>query len=238
MKKCYFCIDSSQLKYRFIENLKLCKIESHFAISNDNIFKYPYSGIPNYIIDTKTIDDTVMMFIEEYAESDKIKIFLYHHNADLVLVEQINNKVTHLLNQETDNPGCVNIQKYINNHIFFDRSSNTPRSNIMAGFLGEVSEIPFNLTKYLMLSDSKKETMIRLFDNPDIANTYNVGIISEHEKANILQTYKYFLNINDSYIYEAIACGITVLDHKNMQPIDKNLYKGGADISKFIEFLL
>ena len=53
----------------------------------------------------------------------------------------------------------------------------------------------------------------------------NLGIVSELEKASILQSSKYYLPIdnNDEYIPEAISCGCTIVDSSNLQPMDMDI---------------
>jgi hypothetical protein len=237
MSKAYFCKTKSKLKSRFIENLKLCNIPYVETELNTDIYKYYFAGIKNFFIPIDMIDNNVVSLLLD--KSNDIRIFI---DKTLSIQDVDTSRIDHydsvkfLVNYATSNKNEINVLKYINSNIF--NNGKDQRLDIAAGFIGNIETIPFNLLKN---ADSQKlDFKLRLFDGYNIKNKYNVGIVSELDKADILKKYKYFINIDGDYLLEAIACGTQIIDFENLKPIDisKDINNETLNISSFISEML
>jgi hypothetical protein len=90
-------------------------------------------------------------------------------------------------------------------------------------FLDQDDEIPEPLLCNLY---PKSKDKILMFNNPKISHYQNIGFVTEQDKAQILNTSKYFIcNKNCIYAAEAYVCGCEILDMNNLQkhPIHETL---------------
>lgn len=219
MKSVYYCAPSKGLKSRFVENLKLCQTIFHEENSNINIYKYPLKQIQNYIISIDRLDQSAMSFIAEFKDTHNIFIDSTHDESYLNYYDAIDG-VKYLINTDAKPERCINVSKFINYHLFNQNNTASNRKNIVAVFLNNTTEIPYNLLKHI--NTENLPYRIRLFDNSSIKHPHNLGLLSEIDKAEILKTYSYFISLSNNYIYEALMCGITLLNIKNLQEIITN----------------
>lgn len=240
MKKLYICSTQSGLKSRFIENLKLCDVLYQEVNSNEEIYKYFLTGVKNYLVSTDMVDNNLIMFAKDKGK--EVKIFIDHtieRETDKLILELLTiDSVVHLIdNTEAISKNYLDVSGYVNPRIFFSDQSND-RQNIAAVFLSGVNSIPFNLLKNL--ETKNLDFKVRLFDNHMIKNKYNVGLLSEQEKANILKKYKYYININNLYLREALLCGAEVLNFENLNSIEipQSLTSSVKDIHLFLNEML
>lgn len=68
--------------------------------------------------------------------------------------------------------------------------------------------------KYLndLLYPKEKELEVVLFNNPNYKNVQNVGIFNENDLNYILNTFGYFLDLDDEFIMESSVVGCSILD--------------------------
>lgn len=217
MKSVYYCVSRNGLKSRFVENLKLCGIDFREERSNINVYKHSLQNINNYIFSIDQLDNNALQFIEE--NKNKYKIFIdstndeaYLNNADAV------DGVTYLSNMDMSIKNNINVSRFINYSLFNKNNISINKKNILAIFLNNTIEIPYNLLRNI--EKNNIDYRIRLFDNSNIKHIYNIGLISESDKAEILKTYKYFISLNNNYFYEAIICGIKILNMKNLTELN------------------
>lgn len=236
MKSIYHCGSIKGLKSRFIENIKLSSIQFYEEKSNMDIYKYAINNIHNYIFSIDRLDEQALMFIEEYKQKYKIFIDATSDEFNLNYSDALEG-VSYLVNSDLKVDQCINVSSFINYSLFNTNNISNNRTNILAVFLNNTTEIPYNLVK--QISKNNLGCRIRLFDNPNIKHPCNIGIVSEKDKADILKTYKYFLSLNNNYIYEAHMCGIQLLDIKNFKNLNSDInFDRVFNIQNFIDTYL
>jgi hypothetical protein len=98
--------------------------------------------------------------------------------------------------------------------------------------------IPESISNYLY---PKTNIPIKLFNNNSIAHYQNLGLLDESNKANILQSNKYYVSIannKNDYSLEASLCGSIVLDVdqiQNYETIEYTEPKDYYDLATFIK---
>lgn len=233
MKSIYYCGSIKGLKSRLVENIKLSNVKFYEENSNIDIYKYAINNISNYIISIDRLDKHSLMFIEENKQRYKIFIDATSDEFHLNHSDSIDG-VSYLVNSDINVDNCINVSKFVNYSLFNKNGAYSNRKDILAVFLNNTTEVPYNLIKHILKNNL--EYRIRFFDNTNIKHPCNVGLVSEKDKANILKTYKYFLSLNNNYTYEAYLCGIQLINIKNFKQIDVDLDLDElSDIQKFID---
>jgi hypothetical protein len=73
---------------------------------------------------------------------------------------------------------------------------------------------------------------IKLFNCPSIRHYQNLGVLTEQNKASLLQTHKYYLDLKQtigfSYINEATTCGAKVV---SLEQVKDNCYLSSSPIN-------
>lgn len=233
MKSVYYCVSARGLKSRFVENIKLSNIKFYEETSNIDIYKYAINNVQNYIISIDRLDNQSLMFIDENKQKYNIFIdatsdeFYLNHNDAL-------DGVSYLVNSDMKVKNCINVSKFINYNLFNNNEISNNRKNILAVFLNNTTEVPYNLVK--QVSKNNLDYRVRFFDNTSISHPCNVGLVSEKDKADILKTYRYFLSLNNNYVYEAYICGIQLIDIKNFKSLSSHPnFDQAVSIQNFID---
>jgi hypothetical protein len=107
------------------------------------------------------------------------------------------------------------------------------KKNRYAVFLDGIKEIPDNLNANLY---PNTKLNINMFNSSYVQNPQNIGLISEIEKAQILNTYEFFIDINNNYSHEAKACGAKVLDPDSLKEKTKS-NKNTKKVQTYEEFI-
>lgn len=165
------------------------------------------------------IDNEIKQFIAEFFQN--IKIFIYHdRKPNLDFINDYRSAAKHIVNKNETINNTIQLPNLINDQVFLNKDL-TKNDDIVC-FLEYREEIPSTLKDLLY---PKAKHRIKLFNSPYIKHVQNLGLISESEKANILQLSKYYLPADDSdeYVAEAVACGCSVLDNLNLQTKDMNI---------------
>jgi len=76
-----------------------------------------------------------------------------------------------------------------------------------------------------MLYPTQKEYQFVLFNNPEFKHPQNVGIYNEPDLNYVLNTFEYFVDIDQEFSLEAYVCGIKNLDINNNSIIDAIINK-------------
>jgi len=71
-----------------------------------------------------------------------------------------------------------------------------------------------------VLYPTQKEYNLVLFNNPEFKNPQNIGIYNEPDLNYILNTFEYFVDVDQEFSLEAAVCGIKNLDINNNTIID------------------
>lgn len=240
MKNIYICQSQKNIKSKFIENLKtLDWINIEYVNSNVDIYKSYINGTRNYIVSIDMIDNNVLSFLSD-KKNENIKFFIDHSLSSKKRVNSIpdTEQVIHLVRGKDDTyKNHIDINQFINYQLYDLHNTVKNKQNIAAGFLTGLENEPIGLIQNI--ENKNLEFRIRLFDNPNIYSAYNVGILSEKEKVQILKTYKYYIDINNEYLQEAIICGAKILDPNSLKEISvQKTETEHTDLNCFIDKLI
>jgi hypothetical protein len=221
---------------KFINNLALSKMDfcNKLVANTKNILYQLYYtyNFTHIIFISSLIEKEEKQFISEF--SNNISIFIYNDNHDQFLTTKYPNISGVLENSSVKikQDKIINIPNLVNNEIFFENKLN--KNNDIICFLDSIEKIPINLDNYLY---PKSNLPIKLFNNPDIINPQNLGLLSEIDKAEILQKSLYYLAINEDYIPEAWACGCIVLTIDELKDLKPQKYKHSKKFQSYSNFL-
>jgi len=165
------------------------------------------------------IDNEIQQFIAEFFQT--IKIFIYHdRKPNLDLINSYKSAAKHIVNNDKIISNTIQLPRLINDQLFLNKE--LAKNDDIVCFLEYRNEIPPTLNDLLY---PKAKHHIKLFNSPYIKHVQNLGLISESEKADILQLSKYYLPVDDSdeYIAEAVACGCSILNNLNLQIKDMDI---------------
>lgn len=190
-----------------------------FSGGSSNIYRtHANVSASAYIFDSSQINSEIIQFAIEHTDLG-FKIFIYHGknrlNKDCLRYLK---QAYHLVEDEiTDNikyANIINIPKFIiNDSIFY----NTKQSKIdrKIYFLDDDISIPDCLQSRLYPSTNDR---ILMFNNSNLKHNQNLGFLSEHDKAKLLNTSKYFIcNALSSYATEAYVCGCEIIDCESFE---------------------
>lgn len=223
---------------RFINNLFYTlknTQQAHQLIINKDIYKiyHRYQFDVAVFIASKFSQD-IAQFISEYYNQNTIKFIIYHDIFNQNIINDYGDIAINLVKNDTEHRKAIKIPSLLNNKVF--KNLNTIRDkNTYAVFLEYSSSIPENLENFLY---PKTKKHIRLFNSPHIQHHQNMGLLSEQDKAKILNTHEYFINTNGEYVQEALECGAKVIDIKDIEkPTKKNVYKKDTNIIFYEDFI-
>lgn len=174
----------------------------------------------------------IYQYIVEFNSSKKI--VLYH---DSINKDIIDNLGTYCINigQRSDTSSIIEIPSLINKHIFFNM--NKQRNKYIPCFIDKESDINNDLFSVLY---PNKKFNIRLFGPSSVKHQQNVGLLSEQDRAEVLNEAESCLLLDDSYLLEAVSCGTKILRPKDGQLIeDKILLPDNIETySQFLDRIL
>lgn len=188
---------------------------------NKNIYNIYYSLNFDYcIFNLSSIDNEIIQFISEYASTVKIFIYLDVPNyTDVNLIDAFKNSVYYLIPENTfhhyqnyDNVIKIN-NNLVNTKIFYMNNNITRDAGSICVFLDLFESIPEPLIDKLY---PKTKLKIMMYNNPNIKHAQNLGVLSEMDKAYVLNKSTYFIDYNNYYTYEAISCGCKILNINNI----------------------
>jgi len=186
-----------------LENSVLSNIDGilyalHFKNNFDNIV---------FVVSDK-ISTEVNSFIIEFQEVKNIILYYVETSEDY---SEIFKHVKHVTKHGSKLKGnhkqlpsnIVDTQTFVNNQ---DQN----RKEKYCVLLNNAKSLPDKISCLLYPSSSLP---INMFGSLYIAHPQNLGMLtSESEKCKILNTYKYFINTSNEYIYEAQLCGCSVVN--------------------------
>lgn len=229
------------LNNRFFNNLRLTKIPGVEIYSGDsnNIYKtHAIISANIYIFDNRQINNEIIQFAIEHTDLN-VKIFIYHekNNIDknsLRFLKQVNHLVENFPNDNFKYNNIIHIPELIiNSNIYYNTKSKKIDRKIY--FLDSDTKIPECLLEKLY---PKSKERILMFNNQSLPHEQNLGFLSEEDKAELLNSSKYFIcNNQDLYAVEAIICGCEVLKCENFSkhPIHDNLKIETISYEQFIK---
>jgi hypothetical protein len=195
-----------ELEDKFINNISLIK-HKDIVIVNDDIDNDLYSihyryNFDSYVFISSLMTNEIYQYILEFYHTKQI--ILYH---DILNENVISSLANHCINiSPLDIQGIIKIPNLINEHIFFNMGKQ--RQKHIPCFVDNAEMLDENLLNILY---PHTKFNIRLFGPPSIKHPQNIGILSEQEKAEILNESESCLLLNDKYIAEALNCGTKIL---------------------------
>jgi len=213
---------------KFINNILLTNITSDTKILSSDINNDIYRFHDKYNFDTyifnankAIVNKEILQFIKEYKDS--LKIILYHTDNSLLDILSKNSlNVKHIGYADIEHDSYIKIPQLLNRNLFLNKNFSN-RFNKIACFVND--KLPDDL---LGLLYPNTKLPIVLFGN--IVHPQSIGKVTEQEKSFILNTYEYYLSLDNNYINEASECGCkifttqSILESKAMIDIDtKNI---------------
>jgi hypothetical protein len=213
-----------QSSEKFMQNCSALSFDDILIIDisiGNNLYQTFFRHKPEYcIFSGSLVDKEVLQFCEDYSNSTNIYFFHIDHNSydKVKSLLPANSKVTHIGYDDTYDSAIPT--GLVNDQVFYNTSDNT-KDGIVC-FMDGLTTIPSELM-YLLYPNSS--IPIKLFNCPNIKHYQNLGMVTEKDRAKLLQTHKYYLDLNQtsgfSYTNEAIACGSRVI---SLSQIKDNSY--------------
>lgn len=221
---------------KFINNASYCTIEDtiiHKGVLRDNLYRLHYAYRPDVVIFIESLlNNEIYQYITEFFQN--IKIFIYHDKKPNIDIIQTYNMCSHLVDSQFDQinntiqvPYLVNTELYTNNH-------NSQKSEDIVCFLDGLNDLPLNLKSYLYPNTKLK---IKLFNNKNIRNAQNLGLINEKEKSVILADSGSFIDINGNYIAEAMLSNCSVFSIDELNELQPNKFTKIPEFTPYNIFL-
>lgn len=225
---------------KFVNNLKLTQIPNHqimFGPINQNLYGLYYTyRFTHLIFMASMLDQETLQFVSEYHTD--IKCYIYGDiYIDPDTIEHYKNKVTFILRDKQDlisKDRCIVLPRLVNQELFNSLNKLSNRHNSIVCFIDHLDKIPDSLNKYLY---PMTKLPIKLFNNKNIKHHQNLGILSEIDKASILQQVRYYLTIDEHYLAEAWAGGCEVLTIDELDLIQSKKYKNKKQCQTYKSFM-
>ena len=216
---------AGNLENSILSNIDGVLYSLYFQYNFDNVF---------FVVDGK-ISTEVNNFIIEFQEAKNIILYYASNTEDysetFKYVKHITRNGLSLKGKHLELPEII-----VDTNIFTKTNEET-RKDKYCVFLNYAKSLPDDLSCLLYPNTN---IPIKMFDSPYIPHTQNLGIVaSELEKSKILNRYKYFIDIDQQYVYEAYLCGCTLVSidcNKNISnvSVDKNKIVSLSNIIKDI----
>lgn len=228
---------------KFLQNCSALSFEDitivDIAIGN-NLYQTFFKYKPEHcLFSADTIDKEVAQFCEDYHDQTNIYFFCQNEELSNRVKSIIGNnlKIQYIGYYHSDN--IIIPESLINDQLFFNTNTNTKDSVVC--FMDGLSIIPSQLQDILY---PNTKIPIKIFNCPQIKHYQNLGTLTEQDRASVLQTHRYYLDLQQpmlsNYINEAIACGcipISIEDIKNNTYTTKLLPKQNSQPETYSHFL-
>jgi len=217
---------------KFINNLSLIK-HKDIDIITDSLDNDLYSMHYRYNFDTYVFVSSLMTneIYQYILEFNKTKqIIVYHDSINEKLITDLSQYCVNV--GASDAKNIIKIPSLINSHIFFN--TRKQRNKYISCFI-DGDKIPND--DLISVLYPHKKFHIRLFGFSLRKHPQNIGLLSEEEKAKILNESEGYLLIDDSYLPEALSCGVKILRPKDGQLVeDKD--RTVIDTETYAQFLI
>lgn len=223
------------LNDKFINNLSLCENNFCRTISADiggAIYQlyYQYDFTHIILIDS-LLDNECLQFIDEFGSD--VSIYIYK-NAKTKNYQKAR-KISGVLSYTKDDDGYKTIKiPTLVNHDLYNSNSSIKKINQIISFMDKIDNIPEAIEKYLY---PQTNLQIKLFNNNNIIHPQNLGLLSEKDKALLLQRSQYYLAITEDYVAEAWACGCKVLTADDLDTLEPSTYRRSNAFQPYTNFL-
>lgn len=219
---------------KFIKNIILSQVPGLEILSGNHrqqLYKiHQHHRINAYIFSLDDLDSETLQFIEDYH--NQIKIFIYHNVLDKQIIESLSG-CYHLSKDRYNTSNFIQIPQLINIHIFGNQKL-VNRDKRIVSFIDNLDNVSSELSE--LLYPNNKQLNIKMYGGTFL-HMQNLGLVSEKDKADILNSNTGFLSLDTNYILEALLCGCdiyTIDSIKQNQPINDRL---SLDYQTYSEFL-
>lgn len=222
---------------KFINNIIISlrenkQIEVLSYVSHKNLYKiYHQTKFDRAIFIASKFTPETAQFVTEFYNKD-VKFFIYHDVFMQNIVDDYKTACVNLVHQKNIKD-TVQIPNLVNHYIY--KNTNTNRHKSIACFIDKQENISDNLEQYLY---PNSKIPIRMFNNSKIVHHQNLGMLNEYDKAEVLNSSEYFLNLDNEYHEEAARCGCKVIELNNIQNFKKTKKsKPNNKISTYQDFI-
>jgi hypothetical protein len=216
-----------QSSEKFMQNCSALSFDDILTIDisiGNNLYQTFFRHKPEYcIFSGSLVDKEVLQFCDDYSNSTNIYFFHIDSNSyqNIKTLLPKDSKVIHI-GYGNDYDAAIPTG-LVNDQLFYSTNSNT-RNGVIC-FMDGLTSIPNELLELLYPNSS---IPIKLFNCPSIKHYQNLGVLREQDRANLLQTHKYYLDLRQaagfSYANEATACGAKIV---SLEQIKDNSYISG-----------
>jgi hypothetical protein len=222
------------INHKFINNISLSQIENFeklITITSNQLYKiyYEYKFTHAIFIDSLLTNEEIQ-FIHEFGNDINIYIFKNNETSNYSIIKNIKGILS--FKPSDTSHKFIKIPTLVNHGIYY--KTNDIKDNNIICFLDNIDLLPDSLNSYLY---PHSKLAIKLFNNSDVVHPQNLGLLSENDKAYILQKNKYYLALNEDYVAEAWACGCEVLSTKDLDSLKPSIYKHSKAFQSYSNFL-
>jgi hypothetical protein len=216
---------------KFMQNCSALSFDDILMIDisiGNNLYQTFFRHKPEYcIFSGSLVDKEILQFCEDYSSSTNIYFFHIdsrsYENIQTLLPKD--SKVIHI--GYGDGYDAAIPTGLVNDQLFYNTNSNTKDGVVC--FMDGLTSVPNELLDLLYPNTS---VPIKLFNCPSIRHYQNLGVLTEQNKASLLQTHKYYLDLKQpvgfSYINEATTCGAKVV---SLEQVKDNFYLSSSPIN-------
>lgn len=223
------------LNDKFINNLSLSQTDFCDIITTDisnTLYQLYYQNKFTHIIFIDSLlNHESLQFIDEFGSDVVVYIYKNSTSDNYRQTKKIAGILSYT--KENDSYKTIKIPTLVNHELY---NTNQPINKIhqIVSFLDKTSKIPEDLQNYLY---PQKNLPIKLFNNSDIIHPQNLGLLSERDKALLLQESRYYLATTEEYVAEAWACGCEVLTVDELETCEPSVYKNSKTFQSYTNFL-
>jgi len=211
---------------KFLQNCPALSLDDLSIIDiviDNNLYKTFFKYKPsNCIFSANAISNEIIQFCQDYSNSIKIYFFVLNDSSLPQLKSTINSSIKTIGYANTD---IIIPQSLINDQLFYNKPS--LRTDGIVCFMDGVSNIENSMMNLLYPNTT---IPIKMFNCPNIKHYQNLGTLTEEDRAAVLQTHKYYLDLDLppglNYKQEAVACGcipVTIEDVSNNTYYNKSI---------------
>lgn len=223
------------LNDRFINNLALCT--KHFCdiVATDitgSLYKLYYEhNFTHIVLIDSLLDNECLQFIDEFGSD--VSVYIYKNSETKNY--QKTRKIAGILSYSKDDNDYKTIKiPTLVNHDLYNSNHSIKKIDQIISFMDKIDNIPEILAKYLY---PQTNLPIKLFNNNSIIHPQNLGLLSEKDKALLLQRSQYYLAITEDYVAEAWTCGCKVLTVDDLGTLEPSTYKHSNAFQPYTNFL-
>lgn len=229
------------LDNKFFNNLRLFRDDNIqiYSGSTTNIYRTHANIIANiYIFDSSFITNEILQFILEHTDYGT-KFFVYHDknklNKDCIrYLKQVKHLISDVNSDNSKNDNIITVPKFLINDKIY-KQKYLQKINRKIYFLDSDESIPEAISSRLY--PNSKENIL-MFNNAKISHYQNLGIVSEYDKAELLNSSEYFIcNKNEDYVAEAFVCGCKIIDCKNFMPYESSTELSNNTLVTYTDFM-